>query len=480
MKPRSICCLFVLSFGAITLAACEDDASSPEPSPDAGTSSFDAGEPDASQTVDAGPTGCPPPTHGPTTHDREPEADEVWTADTSPHIVTVDLPVRDGRKLTIEPCAEVRVAKGKHLFVAYPGTPNVGGRLIAEGTAERPIAIRGQTSDPWASLYVHAPGTARLAWVTLEGGGGGDFEDNATIDVLGDGVAPADPLLFVDHVTIRKSVGTGLWMQRGSTFSPGSRDLTVTASGNSESPFPVQLEASAIDAFPTGTFTGNAVDEILLRTGASTAAGSGLVADATLRDRGVPYRVGKTKGEVFVIAPGEGLPPATLTIEAGVKLRFQKEGGLDVQTFTTDKPATAGLRALGTADKPIVFTSAQETPAAGDWRGIWFGGRPMATNALDHVIVEHAGSDCSCSLNTCSATTGSDGAVILTGQPSSAFITNSVFRHIAGNAITQGYDGTFVDFRPTNTFEDFSGCRQTLPRDVGSSCPTPKPICDEP
>lgn len=480
MKNRSICSLLALSIGVMALGACEDDGGTPAPSPDAGTTTFDAGTPDAASSDDAGPTGCPAPTHGPTHHTGDITSDEVWTADGSPHLVDGDVPVRNGRKLTVEPCAEVRIAKGKHLFVAYPGTPNVGGTLIAEGTSEKPIVVRGQSSDPWASLFVHAPGTARLAWVTFEGGGGGDFEDGATIDVLGDGVFPADPLLFVDHVTVRKSVGTGVWMQRGSTFLPGSRDLTITESGSGDSPFPVQIEASAIDALPTGTFTGNAVDEILLRTGNVSGAGNGLSTDATLHDRGVPYRIGKTMKEDLVIGASEKQPPATLTIEAGVTLRFQKEGTLKVQTFTTDKPATAGLRALGTADKPVVFTSAEESPAPGDWRGIWFGGKPLSTNTLDHVIVEYAGADCACSLNTCSSTTGSDGAVIFTGQPSSPFITNSVFRRIEGNAITQGYDGNFVDFRPTNTFEDVSGCRQTFPRSADSSCPTPKPVCDEP
>lgn len=470
---RLIGSLFAFSIGATALAACNDDGTRPDASPDAGTPSYDAGtppEPDAS-------VGCPAPTHGPTTHDHEPTTDEVWTADASPHVVTVDISVRDGRKLTIEPCAEVRVAKGKHLFVAYPRTPNVGGTLIAEGTEDKPIVVRGSSSEPWASLYVHAPGTARLAWVTFEGGGGGDFEDNATIDVLGDGVFPADPLLFVDHVTVRKSVGTGVWMQRGATFLPGSRDLTITASGDTASPFPIQIETSTIDALPTGTFTGNAVDEILLRTGATTA-GNGIPFDTTLRARGVPYRIGKTKGEDLVIGPDANQPPATLTIEPGVTLRFQKGAALKVQTFITDKVATSGLRALGTAEKPIVFTSAQSDAAPGDWRGIWFGGKPMPTNALDHVIVEYAGADCGCSLNTCSTTTGSDGAVIFTGQPPSPFITNSVFRKISGNAITHGYDGNFVDFRQTNTFEDVAGCRQTLPRT--DTCQTPKPTCDEP
>lgn len=122
---------------------------------------------------------CPAPSSGPTSHTGDVALNEVWTAAASPHLVTGDVSVRGGAKLVIEPCAEVRVAKGKHIRVAYPGTPNTGS-LVAEGTAEHPIRISGIDGARWASLFVHAPGTARLAHVSFEGGGGGDFDEAST------------------------------------------------------------------------------------------------------------------------------------------------------------------------------------------------------------------------------------------------------------------------------------------------------------
>lgn len=464
------------ALGAAVLAtfACESETTStPEPA-DAGT--FDVPE---SPSSDSGPAiDCPAPTKGPTVHKGDVQDGEVWTADASPHIVESDVNVRDGAKLTIEPCARVQLAKGTHIRVAFPGTPNVGGTLVAEGTAEHPIWFEPRDAEPWASIYVHAPGTARLAHVTLSGGGGGDFEDGATIDVLGDAVLPADPLLFVDHVTIEKSAGTGVWMQRGATFIEGSKDLTIRASGSDEFPFPIQIEEHAIDALPTGSYTGNKVDEILLRTAGYGVAGGGLTVDATLHDRGVPYRMGRTHLDDFIVGRADEGPPATLTIEPGVTLRFEKQTALKIQTFVSDQPARAAIRAIGTADKPIVFTSASPTPAAGDWRGLWFGGVPLDTNKLEHVRIEYAGYDCGCTLVTCSQATESEGAIVFTRQPPSAFVTNSVFKAIAGHGITQGFDGELVNFRPTNTFEDVAGCPQTLPRAPGGSCPEPKPACD--
>ncbi|MBX3207449.1 MAG: hypothetical protein KF764_20545 [Labilithrix sp.] len=462
----------VLALGALScsfvVVACEaDSASAPDVAPDGGAT--DGG-------VEA-PIDCPAPTAGPTKHAGDVKGDTVWTAAGSPHIVERDVNVRDGAKLTIEPCAEVRLAAGAKIQVAYPLTPNTG-TLIAEGTAEKPITFSGEDGARWGSVYVHAPGTARFAYAKLEGGGGGDFDHGATLAVYGDGEVPAKPLLFVDHVTVAASLGTGVFMARRSTFMPGSTDLTITKSGSDAYPYPLEMSEHAIDALPTGSYTGNAKDEIFLSNLGVGTAGTGLAVDATLHERGVPYRVGENKRGDFIVGGEEGTV-TTLTIEPGVVMRFEPETAFKVQTFTTDKPSTAAVRALGTADKPIVFTSAASTPKAGDWRGLWFGGIPQPTNAFEHVRVEYAGFHCSCSLNSCSSSeTRPEAAFIFTAQPPSAFIRNSVFKDVAGNAVTQGFDGVFVDFRPTNTFERVSGCVQTLPRELDGTCPNPKPVCD--
>jgi hypothetical protein len=457
--------LSVIALGAaLSVVACED-------------STTDSGG--APQTGDAGTpvVNCPAPTAGPTLHKGDVAQSEVWTAAGSPHILDYDTNVRNGATLVIEPCAEVQLAAGVNIQVAYPITPNTG-TLIAEGTAEKPIRFSGKDGARWASIYAQAPGTVRLAHVTFEGGGGGDFEHGATLNMLGNSEMPADAMLFLDHVKITRSLGTGLLMQRGASFVAGSRDLVVTGSGNDENPYPLEIEEHSIDTLPTGTFTGNKTDEILLRRVGNGVAGSGLVVDATLHDRGVPYHVGLSKNDDFVVGGGEEGTVATLTIEAGVVMKFTEGSAFEVQHFTNLKPSTGAVRALGTAERPIVFTSVSATPKAGDWRGIWFGGVPQATNELDHVRIEYAGHDCGCSLLTCSNIAQYEGAVIFTAQPPSAFITNTVFKDVAGHGVTMGFDGTLVNFRPSNSFEGVTGCVQTRPRNVDTSCPNPRPACD--
>ncbi len=468
----------VLAVLGCTVLACESGTETDPPDTGNPGSPSDPSNPEnpSDPSVPPKPT-CTAPTAGPTIHEGgDVGADEVWSANGSPHIVKQNVNVRNGAKLTIEPCAEVRVAKGKTINVAFPITPNTG-TLVAKGTETQPIKIVGEEGERWASLSIRAGGTADLAYVTFENGGG-DFQNGATIAAYGDGEDGADALLTVDHVTIKGSLGTGAWLSRGATFGEESRDLVVTGSGSDEAPYPLEIEEHAIDRVPTGSYTGNKKDEILIDPRGGRTAGSGLLEDATLHDRGVPYHVGRSKNHSLLIGgrPDEKL--VTLTIEPGVKLRFTEGSALKVQHFTNQKPSTAALRALGTAAKPIVLTSALDAPAPGAWVGVWFGGIPAPSNEIDNVRIEWAGGDCGCILNTCSAITEHEGAVIFTAQPPSAFITNTTFANVAMHAITQGYDGSFVDFRPTNKFEGVSGCEQTRPREASTQCPSPKPACD--
>lgn len=73
-------------------------------------------------------------------------------------------------------------------------------------------------------------------------------------------------------------------------------------------------------------------------------------------------------------------PTATLTIEPGVEVRF---GG----NFTLYVQGT--LNAIGTADRPLTFTSNSQTPQRGDWESIAFQNNSN-WSTLDHVIVKYA------------------------------------------------------------------------------------------
>ena len=90
-----------------------------------------------------------------------------------------------------------------------------------------------------------------------------------------------------------------------------------------------------------------------------------------------PYHVYDGAGqpnELLEIAQG-----ATLTIEKGVIVKFYNPG---LKVFGT-------IKAEGSSDQPIIFTS--PSPQDGDWSGIWFD-QGSQGSILDNVIVEYAGS----------------------------------------------------------------------------------------
>lgn len=456
----------MISIGWAVFACTEDPSSIPAVATEADADGGAPG-PDAAPVIE-----CTAPTNGPTKHDSFIRKDETWTADGSPHVLTWDVYVTDGATLTIEPCAEVLLEKGRVL-----GTRD--GKLLAEGTATKPIRIAGKDGAHWTKLEFNAPGLARLAYVTVEGGGGAGIndQDDTSVEVRGKGGVLSVPVLYVDHVTVKGSRGAGVAVHGWATFVEGSHDLVVTGSGGDRFPYPISIEEHSIDALPTGSYTGNEKDEIYLRLAGAGGAGDGLQSDATLHDRGVPYRLDGG----FNVAVNEDGKLSTLTIEPGVTVKVPKGKAFKIETWTGDTPASGALRALGTSERPIVFTSAEDSPAPGDWMGLWFGNIPSAANKLDHVIIEYAGADCGCSMGSCSNITDSEGAVMLSNRPAggSAFITNTTIRHVAGHGIVQGWRSegdSSIDFGPTNTFVDVSGCEQTRPLNT-LGCGTPKPAC---
>jgi hypothetical protein len=135
---------------------------------------------------------------------------------------------------------------------------------------------------------------------------------------------------------------------------------------------------------------------------------------------------------------------------------------------------------MGTAADPIVFTSAAETPAAGDWLGVYFASTPHPTSRLDHVRVEYAGGTSSFGTESCyyDPMLQNDAAIrITTGDPPSQLVTHSTIADSASHGIDRGWRGGPVDFLATNELLRVARCRQTFPTPVGSPCPWPPP-CD--
>lgn len=409
--------------------------------------------------VDAPSIGCMVGS-GPTLHPGSINSAETWTAAASPHVLQFDTTFYAA--VTLEPCVELRMPANTTLTIRSDG------KLIAEGTAARPIHI---TSDVAGQPFsrIASGNEVRLAYVTIDGGGArlnGGVANAGVLDLQGDQTLPTQGLLHVDHVTISGSADNGVILRNRAGFSADSTALTITGSAQ----YPVALWEDSVGTLPPGSYTGNAHDEILL----AASNNSPIVRTTTMHDRGVPYRVGLLDGQELRVGAPPGQPLATLTIEPGAILRFNHNGVMQVQVGSGTTPALGALIAAGTAERPIVFTSGTASPAAGDWYGVWFGFVPDSTDIMDHVRVEDAGGASVTGSNACPGTTWTttNAAIRISGPPTTQFVTNSVVTASAAHGIDRGWRAdTLVDFLATNTFTDINWCFQTYPRTAAGVCP---------
>ncbi len=436
--------------GSSVTDAIRPDAAAPDAPPDVTAT-------DGPATMDGSGSPCPA-SSGPTMHASETiTQDTVWTAAGSPHVVTGSVSIR--AKVTLEPCTEVTAGRGASI--------GINGTLEALGEAARPIYIGSRdVAAPFGLITVNPGGQLRLSHTLIERGGSNNSALNPTVLVRGS--TPPAESLFVDNVRIASGTGAGLIMENGARFAAASQALTITDCSQ-----PLLMHIDTATSLPVGNYSGNRLDRISI-------AGNATV-DATIRERGTPYRVG-WPSQLFAqlrIESAMGQPPAVVTIEPGVVLRFPKDAanpGVVLVGFSPTATAPRGaLVAVGTAQRPIVFTSEETTPAAGDWIGLRFAGALDPRNRLEHVTVAYAGGPAGLSGYSCLPPATPDrGAILFAATaPATAFITNCTIDSSSGHGVYSGWQGAPVDFVAPNTFTNIAFCKQTPPKDTQGRCPSP-------
>jgi len=119
---------------------------------------------------------------------------------------------------------------------------------------------------------------------------------------------------------------------------------------------------------------------------------------------------------------------AKLTFEAGSIIKFTDDSSLEF-AYWGDEWATIDVR--GTADLPVLFTSAKSNPSNGNWAGLHFfnGAKECVIN---HAIIEYAGSEFS------------DGSIRI--EETAIAFTNSIIRNAANVGIRMYKEGSFNAF----------------------------------
>jgi len=418
--------------------------------------------------------------------------DAIWVGDWKNRTIVADVTVQDrgvpyhivndvyvepesesapDPTLILRPGVEMRFDPDTVLHV---GDDWYGGALVAEGTASQPVTFEAWDSDnPWNSIEVRYPATVSLTHVVMQDGGAERVNYEGALlfveaDDAAQGLDQVMRIVKVDHVTLKDSGGYGIFMGGLVGFTGDSTALTITGCGqdgpDTDGRFvqPIRLTAMAMGTLPSGQYTGNAADVILV------FGDDGIWRDVTVRDLGAPYQLWSYHYAIDVYQdPAEG-PAPTLTIEAGVEMRFEEGERLHMGTGWPSYHPGA-LQILGTAATPVVLTSAAAAPAPGDWIGVEFEEPGGANNSITHARIAYAGGDNGHSNYSCGVGDHGDyGAVTFFGwRPGSAFVTSSEIRHSAANGFVRGWDGKGgPDFTEDtdNTFIDIPECDQTNPK----------------
>lgn len=415
----------------------------------------------ATVTVAVGTPSCGQPNGTVVTHSANVTADETWSGNGVTHRIPTSISITGNATVTIEPCAIVELGQGVSITVRD------NARLVSAGTSNQHFVTfrRADAGQAWGTLRGYTPTSLIDLRFTLlqEGGAFGGLND-PTIAVTGSGYgSPTAAVLRTDNVTIETSKGIGVHLDANAAFTDDSEMLTITGSGGR----PVHATMMSLGSLPPGTYTGNGTDEILIH-----GPGANVFADMTVEDLGVPVRL--PFGNMYIGPAPPATAPVTLTLRPGVVFKFPRLAGQPTArlTFGTNGNAPNNLvgvlNAVGTAARPIVFTSGEANPAPGDWVGIWL--NTANGSRLDHVEISYAGAPNGIQSNNCRPTDTEDQAALLVGSfsdqyvPPANLITNSRISHSAYygiNAMWLAPTFNSPDLTTTNTFQNNARCRQT-------------------
>lgn len=485
MLQRSIVTALGLFAVLGLVVACDDSSSSSSSSSSSGGSSSggttDPSDPTPDELAKRGNCPAVPAGTAGTKHTDRISADETWKAADSPHRVGVGV-LRVMATVTIEPCAVVLLDKGAYIQIGGNSASEVG-KLVAKGTSSlsggtkdvRPVVFdASDASAPWSQISVEQKGTLELSVAAIMNGGAEVSGEQGALRMSGaaggTNFAPVTRNATVDRVLVEKSQTYGINLDGWGAFAEGSQKVWIRGSGSAKYPYPIRIEPGVAKTLPPGlTTSGNVKEEILVLTSKT------FMVDDTYVNRGLPYH----QLGLLYVGPGEANGTATLTIEPGVTVAFEERAGSGIR-IGSQPTQTGSLVAVGTAEKPITFTSGKDTKAAGDWVSLYFKSPTASGSKISYAKVEYAGARSGSNGFGCGP--GANDAAIFIGgvgkddAAPSIIVDHTTFDNIGGTTvIVSGWvDDTGPNNSPTNTFgASTPSCKVSKPRRSGAG-----DVCD--
>jgi hypothetical protein len=268
--------------------------------------------------------------------------------------------------LTIEPGTELRFVEEGGMIIGDTDQP---GKLVAQGQVDKPIVFTSNQTDKtkgwWARLRFNATDAgSTLAYSTVEYGGRlhGIYKYAGNIMISG------AENVSVSNCTISNSSTNGVYFDNAQGFATFSEN-TLTNNGQESDRtyggYGIKIYADQIRGIESNnSVSGNLLGGVYVRSDTITN-------DATWYPLDAPY-------VLETVTVNDPLQP-TMTVEAGTELKFLEDTKLVIDT--------GRLVAQGT-----VFTSNQNFPTKGWWKGIQFGQEAVASSLTDCTIEYGGGS----------------------------------------------------------------------------------------
>ncbi len=354
------------------------------------------------------------------THEGTLTDDEVWSA-ANTHIIDGTLYLK-GNTITIEPGTVIKFNSGAEIDLGYNSDASTA--LIAEGTVDKPITFTSANASPvagdWDGIFIYegtAPETS-FKYCIFEYAGG--YSDNSAImDIEG------NTRLTIDYCTFRYSSSNGLMLEDDET----SLTSFTYNMMHDIAKHPIYLRPNnAGDIGIENVITATGTNGIYVESGTMDKS------ESTWKAQTVPFVIG---GTMYI----QSTTGSQLTIEPGTTVAFTNGAEFDI-AYASDKYGT--LIANGTIAAPIKFTSANASPVAGDWDGIFFYDGTSSASSFKNCTIEYGGGY------------GDWSAMIYAEGNASFTMESCLIQHSAAYGIILDDDNTnFVSFE-NNTMNEIS------------------------
>ena len=325
---------------------------------------------------------------------------ELWGGNqhwTTPITLTADVAyelnewagIRNQQTLRLAPGVRIQVATGAYLQIGSPSgycCSGDNGNLDVAGTAQAPVLIEAKPGQTWGGIQFRtyygqsASGTVRN--LTLRGVAGHGIDsssnsaitlDNVTIErPTGHGIALTSASITIKGCTIDSPGGAGIWLSSSSpsvarcTFLRGQRGVDATSASSA----PTLTDSRFVDQsvrFARVGFASSFARNTYEGTGTAVELWGGNQQWTT------PITLRKEAG-LWEVSQWAGIRnQQTLTIEAGVHVRFASDAYLTVGSGSgyCCSGDNGHLEVRGTAAEPVLLESLSGNNTPG-WGGLRF------------------------------------------------------------------------------------------------------------